>query len=217
MKLNSSQARFSIPLSYYVNDKERLEHELSFKKDQDGNFQFEGYKSALFIDAKPVENKQQYFALDSDYEINVDQAYNLLAGRAVMNSGIWIQLDLNDKDAGNNFRIKEFKSDYGYDLDTILKALPIADEANKYIREDLKSKLSSGNREPVTFLKNGMQQRYFIEANPHFKSVSITDEHSRKVTLATATGQQSAESLKVKNIVNQDDSTQRRSSMRILP
>lgn len=214
--MNTEKDHITLPLSYYINSKERLEHELSFKRDQNGNFHFEGYKTSLYIDTKPQEHKEQYFDLKSGYDLHVDQAYNLLQGRSVYKNENWIQLDLNDKNVEGNHRIKEFRPDYGYDLDNVLNALPLSDHLDKYHREQLKGSLSNGNRESITFLKNGEEKRFFIEANPHFKSITIYDEHFRKVTLGTATGMQNAESLKPAHKVNEGDIQQRKNLMRIV-
>ena len=59
--------------------------------------------------------------------------------------------------------------------------------------DKLKDDLEQGQRASVTFVKDGKEQMYFIEANPQFKSVNIYDEHSRKITLATATGSKAME------------------------
>lgn len=63
--------------------------------------------------------------------------------------------------------------------------------------------LKQGNRKAVSFLREGREQRYYIEANPQFKSVNIHDEHSRKITLATVLGHKTIETLKVSHKVNE--------------
>ena len=49
--------QFSIPVSL-LNDKERLDHQLSFAKDQSGAYQLEGYKTTLYNESKPEEKRQ---------------------------------------------------------------------------------------------------------------------------------------------------------------
>src|SRR5690606_33566079 len=146
------QQQFSIPVSYYINDKERLDHQLSFVKDQSGLYQFEGYKTALYNEAKPVEKRQQYFSTKDGYGINTSEAYNLLASRAIEREGKWVQLDFNDKDSKGNFRIKEFHSGYGYNLEKILQQLPLKELLNKSEADKLHDALKSGNRLAVSFI-----------------------------------------------------------------
>ncbi|MFH6997350.1 hypothetical protein ACHRVZ_05410 [Flavobacterium sp. FlaQc-57] len=195
-QIKQGHEQFTIPVSYYVNEKERLDHELSFVKDQSGKYQFEGYKASLNNELKPEENRNQYFKVEQENSVDTTQAYNLLAGRAVQKEKTWIQLDLNDKDASGNHRIKEFHSGYGYDLVKAVQQLPLKELSNKTQADKLKNDLKQGNRLPVTLIKNGNEHRFYIEANPQFKSVNIYDEHSRKITLSTALGNKTMETVK---------------------
>lgn len=44
------------------------------------------------------------------------------------------------------------------------------------------------HREAVTFLRDGSEHKFFIEANPHFKLINIYDEHAKKISMASALG-----------------------------
>lgn len=195
-QIKQGHQQFAIPVSYYVNEKERLNHELSFSKDQSGHYQFEGYKTTLQNESKPEEERSQYFKFHDGNSVDTTQAYNLLAGRAIQKENSWIQLDLNDKDAAGNHRIKEFHSGYGYDLEKSVQQFPLKELSNKTQADKLKDALKKGNRLPVTLIKNGNEHRFYIEANPQFKSVNIYDEHSRKITLSTALGDKKMETVK---------------------
>lgn len=216
-QIKEGHEQFTIPVSYYINEKERLDHELSFVKDQSGKYQFEAYKTTLQNESKPDEERSQYFKVQQGNSIDTTQAYNLLAGRSIQKEKSWIQLDLNDKDASGNHRIKEFHSGYGYDLEKALQQLPLKELSNKTQADKLKDDLKQGNRLPVTLIKNGNEHRFYIEANPQFKSVNIYDEHSRKITLSTALGNKTMET--VKQIQNTNESQQvshsKRNGMRV--
>ena len=56
---------------------------------------------------------------------------------------------------------------------------------------------------PVILIKNGNEHRFYIEANPQFKSVNIYDEHSRKITLSTALGNKTMETVKQQQKTNE--------------
>lgn len=195
-QIKQGREQFTIPVSYYANEKERLNHELSFAKDHSGQYQFDGYKTTLQNELKPEEDKSQYFKIHGGNFIDTMQAYNLLAGRAIQKERTWIQLDLNDKDAVGNHRFKEFHSGYGYDLEKTVQQLPLKELTNKAETDKLKDALKQGNRQPITLIKNGNEHRFYIEANPQFKSVNIYDEHSRKITLSTALGNKTMETVK---------------------
>lgn len=214
-QIRKGQQQFSIPVSYYLNDKERLDHQLSFVKDPSGQYHFEGYKTALYNEARPEENRQQYFSLRHEHNINTTEAYNLLSGRCIQNGGTWLQLDFNDKDQHGNFRIKQFHSDYGYDLDKVLQQLPLKELLNKNETEKLKEALKNGDRISISFVKNGNEQRFYIEANPQFKSVNIYDEHSGKITLHTALGNKTADAMKVTHRVNEQQQQAKKNGIKI--
>ena len=214
-QIKQGQQQFSIPVSYYLNDKERLDHQLSFAKDQSGQYHFEGYKTALYNEAKPDEKRQQFFSMRHEHNINATEAYNLLSGRCIQNRGTWLQLDFNDKEPNGNFRVKQFHFDYGYDLDKVLQQLPLKELLNKGETDTMKEKLKNGDRISVSFVKDGNEQRFYIEANPQFKSVNIYDEHSRKVTLNTALGNKTMEAMKVTHKVNEQQQQAQKNGMRI--
>ncbi len=216
-QIKQGQQQFSLQVSYYINDKERLNHQLSFVKDQSGTYHFDGYKTNLYNESKSNEQRQQYFNRKNGYEINTTEAYILLSGRAIKKNGTWVQLDFNDKDTNGNFRMKEFHSGYGYNLEKILQQLPLKELLNKSEADKLHDALKNGNRLAVSFIKNGNEQRYYIEANPQFKSVNIYDEHTRKITVNTALGNKTLEAVKLTHKVSerQEQSHAKKNGMHI--
>jgi hypothetical protein len=216
-QISQGQEQFTIPVSYYINEKERLDHELSFVKDQTGHYQFEGYKTILQNESKPDESRQHYFKMQEGHIVDTTQAYNLLAGRSVQKEGSWMQLDLNDKDPNGNYRIKEFHSGYGYDLEKVLQQLPLKQLSSKTEADKLRDALKQGSRQSVILIKDGSEHRFYIEANPQFKSVNIYDEYSRKVTLATALCNKTMETIKQmqKSNEHQKENQSKRNGMHI--
>lgn len=177
MKLG--QEKFTVPVSLYLNEKERLNHSLYFTKNEWGHYQFEGFKTALHNELNPVENRNHYF---NGYDFNSRQAYNLLAGRAVFVDGIWKQFDLNDKNGEDNYRIKEFPKDYNYSIEKAIEMLPL--QIRKSLdKESVVNSLKEGEREQVVLLKDGKEQKYFIDASPQFRSLDIFNSNLKKVTL----------------------------------
>ena len=75
-------------MSYYVNEKEKLDFNLFFAKDNNGQYQFESYKAVLQSENKPQENKEQRFAFEPDNIVTATHAYNLLAGRSIQKESI---------------------------------------------------------------------------------------------------------------------------------
>ncbi len=215
--IRQGHQQFSVPVSYYLNDKERIDHQLSFVKDQSESYQFEGYKTTLYNEAKPNERSQQYFNVTNGQIVNTKEAYNLLSGRYIQRDNVWMQLDFNDKDVQGNFRVKQFHSEYGYDIEKVLQQLPLKELQNKSETQRLEEGLKNGNRVSVSFVKDGNEQRFYIEANPQFKSVNIYDEHSKKITLNTALGNKTMDAMKVTHKMGEQEQRNlvKRNGMRI--
>ena len=85
----------------------------------------EGYKSTLQNEIHPENNRQQHFKLQGDENVDLTQAYNLLASRSVPINDSWQQLDFNDKDPQGNYQVKEFPLGYGYELEIVVRELPL--------------------------------------------------------------------------------------------
>ncbi|CAN5856695.1 hypothetical protein BH24BAC1_BH24BAC1_22340 [soil metagenome] len=59
----------------------------------------------------------------------------------------------------------------------------------EYLRDQVKfsgfgetlESLQKGNRQSVTFLQSGSEQKHFIEANPRFKSVNLYDSNMQRL------------------------------------
>ncbi len=213
--LAEGRQRFLIPVSSYLNEKERMDHQLSFVRDPSGQYQFEGFKARLHNELKPEADKQHFFKMGSNTGASAQEAYNLLSGRAIQQAQGWRQLDFNDKGPDGNFRIKEFNPGYGYDLDKALQGLPLKELAIPGGKESLIAALSQGGCPAVTFISNGIQRRCLLEANPQFKSLNIYDEHARKISLSTALGTKAAKSAQ-KESQGQRESQGKRNSMRIM-
>ena len=86
------QQKFTVPVSYYLNEKERIEHSLSFKKDDLGYYEFKGFTSRLHDHSRASEYRKHYFSEEQGNSFNSVQAYNLLSGRAVFHEESWRKL-----------------------------------------------------------------------------------------------------------------------------
>lgn len=202
--MKQGEREFSIPVSYYVNEKEKLDFNLFFAKDNNGKYQFESYKATLQSEHKSQGNTEQRFVFEPDSIVTATHAYNLLAGRSIQKQFVsgennkqtaWIQLDFNDKDALGNHKIKEFKSAYGYDVKEVIQQLPLKELLTAEATEKLLNTLINGHRQAVTMQKDGNEQKLFIEANPQFKSVNVYDENLKKISIASVLGNKTSEPL----------------------
>lgn len=208
---------FSIPISYYVEPSKRINFELAFLKDDQGNIRLRGYNAHYHNEARPDESRVQFFSADNGKCVDTKSSLHLLQGRALEQEGGWMQLDFNDRDAQGQYRTKEFPAAYGFDIEQQVRNLPIKEVQDQGETSMLVAALKSGGCQGVTFIRDGNERRYYIEANPQFRSVNIYDEHFRKITLATATGNKTMESLSLAHNTSQqeEDKKEKRTRMRI--
>ncbi|MBO9585300.1 MAG: hypothetical protein J7574_14145 [Flavobacterium sp.] len=179
------QENFSVPLSYYINEKEKISHTLCFSKNAEGHFELDGFKSSLQNNSAPEDSRGYYFKNGLENNFKLNEVYNLLSGRSVAHSQSWFQLDFNDKDASGNYHLKEFRNEYAYDLEKTLKAISLKEIYNPYEMEKLKNALRRGDRVSAVLIKDGRENQFYIEANPQFRSLNIYDQHFRKVQIAS--------------------------------
>lgn len=181
-KINQGHNQFSIPISIFLDDRIRMDYKVSFAGDGNGGHQIKGFDATLNDQRKPSDNKMQFFEHKRSNGIDAVQAYHLLCGRSLEREGIWCQLDFNDRDEKGNYLLKDYRTGPEYDLMEKLKQLPLknmdVDEKQKLI-----GGLKAGERKEVTFVLDGHEKRIYIEANPQFRSLTIYDEHSKKISM----------------------------------
>jgi len=119
----SGKSEFSVPISAYVSEHERLDVTLSFSMDKFGDYQMRPYKAKLHDERKPGQDRERTMELLSGDLVDARQAYALLAGRAVaLFQGLppsgdkpvatYYQFDFNDKNDAGEYQIKKFYRTY---------------------------------------------------------------------------------------------------------
>jgi|SRR5665647_967028 len=93
-----------------------------------------------------------------------------------------MQMDFKDANNNGNYKIRQFHQNYGYDLDDALAKHPIKELINEQEKSRLIQSLQKGNRQSVTFIESGNDQKRFIEANPQFKTITIYDNNMQRLS-----------------------------------
>ena len=163
---------------------------LHFKKsDQTDMYFFNRYQ----VNLKPEQSSEtmdQTFYINKGNNITLKEAYNLMNGRAVNKDltskegevyNAWMQMDFKQTDNNGNYKMKHFHQNYGYDLDSVLAKHPIKELTNEQDKTRLVESLQKGNRQSVTFMQGGNEQKQFIEANPQFKTINIYDSNMQRL------------------------------------
>lgn len=195
-QIETDGENFQIPVSYYINEKEKISNELSFSKGSNGQYYFDGFRSTLTNNLKPEESREHFFRNAPNLNFSLNNTSNLLSGRSVQHNGSWFQLDFNDRDIKGSYHLKEFRPGYGYDLEKAIKTLPFKKMPNQSEADKLKESLKQGAKVPVFLMQNGNEYRFYIEANPQFKSVNIYDQNSRKVKIDVSSNDKIQQAVK---------------------
>ncbi|MBE9462062.1 hypothetical protein ACFP1I_12560 [Dyadobacter subterraneus] len=196
--VNQGQKSFTIPISHFVSESEKINYNLSFSKQHDGTYRFDHYQASLQSAKDSRQVVSQVFKTDAKDAIRAEQAQHLLAGRALMREGFdhsgapkpkWIQLDFTDKDPSGNHKIKQFLHSYGFELEKATERLLQNQHISQENKQNFLEALQRGERQPLTITRGNDSVKLFVEANPQFKTVNIFDEHAKKISIGEALGE----------------------------
>jgi hypothetical protein len=138
------------------------------------------------------ENTTQSFYINKGNGVTAKEAFNLmdrsdgLDGRAVFKQlfnkdqekyHAWVKLDWKDLTDGGNARLKQ----HSFDVEKFLDGKGIKEMNDPKSREDLLRSLKKGNKQQITVEKDGNEQKYFIAANPQYKTVNVFDHQMKKM------------------------------------
>ncbi len=138
------------------------------------------------------EDTKQSFYINKGNGVTAKEAFNLmdksdgLDGRAVFKQlfnkdqekyHAWVKLDWNDLTDGGNARLKQ----HSFDVEKFLDGKGVKEMNDPKSREDLIRSLKKGNKQQITVDRDGKEQKYFIAANPQYKTVNLFDHQMKKI------------------------------------
>lgn len=168
---------------------EKVDYRLDFKKSDQTDMYFFNRYNATLKNEDASQEKSQTFYVNKNSGITAKEAFNLLSGRAVNKDltnkegqpyNAWVQLDFNEKDKNDNFKVKQYHQGYGFDLEGTVNRYPIKELANNDEKVKLMKSLEKGNIHSVTFIKEGKEEKMFVAANPQYKSLDLYDAKMQK-------------------------------------
>lgn len=186
--MNEGKAAFQLQYKSEIN-KKPFEATLNFRKsDSNDMYFFNNYSASL--EKNKTEKMDQTFNIYKGKGVTSKEAFNLLDGRSVQKDLVtklgqpykaWIQLDFENKDKYNNFEVKQFHENYGFDLKAAVEKFPITDLRDSDKEKMLMQSLQKGNVQSVTIEKDGSNYKMFIEADPQYKKVNLYDSNMKLV------------------------------------
>ncbi len=186
--LREGKAEFQLHFKVEIN-KKPFDATLNFRKsDSTDMYFFNNYHASL--EKSNGEKNEQTFYLNKGKGVTAKESYNLLDGRAVHKDlttkegqpyKAWIQLDFENKDKNNNFEVKQFHENYGYDLKAAVEKFAVAELNDAEKSKALFQSLEKGNVQSVTIEKDGSSHKMFMEADPQYKKVTLYDANMKMV------------------------------------
>lgn len=187
-KLQEGKPEFKLEFFNEIGNK-GFEASLNFRKsDSTDMYFFNNYQATLH--RSNGEQVDQTFYLNKGKGVTAKEAFNLLDGRSVHKElsnkegqpyKAWLQLDFENKDKHDNFEIKQYHENYGYDLKAAVAKYAVAELNDPEKAKALYQSLEKGNVQAVTVEKDGNSQRMFLEADPQFKKVTLYDGNLKMV------------------------------------
>jgi hypothetical protein len=188
-EVGKGEKDFHLTTEAHFDEWSKVEATLYFRKGGQQEMYFlTKYTAAIWYFENSDLNRMQTFYIFKGSGVTLKEAYNLLQGRAVNKDltdsegekyNAWIQLDFTARTPMNNYRTRQFRLQYGYDLEKVLDNYPIRELQVEELRSSLIRSLRKGNIHPVTFAMTNKIEKKYIEACPQFKTISIYSEAVR--------------------------------------
>lgn len=183
--LKAGQDTFSLltTLPYHSIGKKEVSYELNFRKGKEDMYFLNFYHATL--DGQTAK----FYVNNGEKNITSKEAFNLMEGRAVYRElsnkegekyHAWQKID-TAKSEGENIRFKSFSDNYGYDLEAAIKKVT-AQQLYLGLEKDVAiQSLQKGN---LVELRNmDKSEKYFVAADPQFKTMEIYDANGTKLRL----------------------------------
>jgi hypothetical protein len=127
--------------------------------------------------------------LENKYTLK--EGYNLLAGRPVFKDLVnqegqayqaWVKLNFKNQLNNGNHEMKQYHTNYGFDLEKTLSNYPIKELANPQYKQSLVDSLQRGNLQKATFVgKDGKEEKLYISPNITFGSLNVYDQNKQRM------------------------------------
>jgi hypothetical protein len=119
--------------------KDEINSALHFKRSATTDMYFFNSYTASMKQEQAAEKLNQTFYVGKDNNITLKEGYNLMSGRAINKDltnkegkiyNAWLQMDFKQTDSAGNFKLKQFHSNYGFDLKKEVAKHPIKELQN---------------------------------------------------------------------------------------
>ncbi|QQL50151.1 hypothetical protein [Mucilaginibacter ginkgonis] len=189
-KIAAKTPEFTLDLQHEFNHK-TVDYTLHFKAgDNQDMYFFNKYDAVINNKGDAAKNIEQTFYINKGSGITAKEAFNLMDGRAVYKQlhnlegqkyHAWLVLDDKNLTENGNKKIKHYHDAYGFDLEKVISGKGIKELDKSKAKEELMYSLKKGNAQQVTIAGDNGEKKYFIAANPQFKTVDLYDHQMKRI------------------------------------
>lgn len=188
MNMEKKVPEFSLTAKHEFNQ-QQVDYTLHFKAGENQEMYFFN-KFDTTLDKGKEKEQHQTFYINKGNGITAKEAFNLMEGRAVHKQlynlegqkyQAWLMLDDKNLTDNGNKKIKHYHENYGYDIDKVIAGKGIKELEDPKAKEELMYSLKKGNAQQVTVGGQDGDKKYFIAANPQFKTVDLYDHQMKKI------------------------------------
>ncbi|MGJ7030871.1 hypothetical protein [Niabella hirudinis] len=185
-----------ITLVYSSFEKNAVQYDLNFRKGREDMYFLNSYIARL------GEDTAKFYVNKGEKNITSKEAFNLMEGRAVYREltnregekyHAWHKID-TEKSEGENIKFKSASAGQGYDLEAAMKKV-VSQELFFGLDKDMAiESLKKGNLVEVKNMDKS--EKYWIAADPQFKTLEIFDTSGTKLKLEDVNKEKTAEGEK---------------------
>jgi hypothetical protein len=189
-QMEAKTPEFKLGLQHEFNRK-TVDYTLHFKAgDNQDMYFFNKYDAIINHKDDPAKDINQTFFINKGSGITAKEAFNLMEGRAVHKQlynlegqkyQAWLTLDDKNLTENGNKKIKHYHENYGYDVEKVIAGKGIKELNDPKAKEELMRSLKKGNAQQITVEREGTDKKYFIAANPQYKTVDLFDHQMKKI------------------------------------
>lgn len=214
-QIAAKSPEFNLVAQHEFNQK-TIDYTLHFKAgDNQDMYFFNKYDASIKHKDDPEKDVNQSFYINKGSGITAKEAFNLMEGRAVHKQlynlegqkyNAWLTLDDKNLTDNGNKKIKHYHENYGFDIDKVIAEKGIKELEDPKAKEELMYSLKKGNAQQITVGSEEGDKKYFIAANPQFKTVNLFDQHMKRLKREELlnTGQKPVISLKQREQKQED-------------
>ena len=188
-EMEAKTPEFRLGLSHEFNQK-TVDYTLHFKAGDNQDMYFFNKYDAHIRHEDVAKEVSQTFFINKGNGVTAKEAFNLMEGRSVHKQltnlenqkyQAWLTLDDQNLTESGNKKIKHYHENYGYDIEKVIAGKGIKELDDPKAKEDLYRSLKKGNAQQITVATGEGEKRYFIAANPQFKTIDLYDHQMKKI------------------------------------